>query len=119
MIDISDGFLGDLGHICEESLVGAEIHKEKCPISRDLQQAARVLENDPYDFFLGDSDDYELIITCPPGHVDDIAAVVSSVSSVPVTEVGSITSASAGMQLIVPDGKSRPVSPSGWDHFSA
>ena len=67
MIDTSDGFLGDLGHICEESKVGAELFKEKIPVSEDLREAARVLGRDPYDFFLGESDDYELVITCRPG----------------------------------------------------
>ena len=66
MIDTSDGFLGDLGHICEESSVGAELFKEKLPVSEDLREAAHILHQDPYDFFLGESDDYELVITCRP-----------------------------------------------------
>ena len=69
MIDTSDGFLGDLGHICEESGVGAELFKEKLPVSEDLREAALMLHRDPYDFFLGDSDDYELVITCRPQDV--------------------------------------------------
>jgi thiamine-monophosphate kinase len=51
LIDTSDGFLGDLGHICEESGVGAELFKEKFPVSEHLRETALRLRVDPYDFF--------------------------------------------------------------------
>ena len=91
MIDTSDGFLADLGHICEESHVGADLFKEKLPISEALCRAAALLNQDPYDFLLGESDDYELVITCRP---EDVASLLSKVPErcpVPVTEVGRIT----------------------------
>lgn len=118
MIDTSDGFLGDLGHICEESGVGADVFQEKLPISEDLRQAATQLEQDPYQLFLQDSDDYELIITCSPDHVDRIRFRVAKVSDVPVTEVGRITDRVGQMELILPEGDSRRVTPAGWDHFA-
>ncbi len=118
MIDTSDGFLGDLGHICQESGVGALLIQEKFPISEDLKQTALQLKLDPYELFLQDSDDYELIITCSPEHVDQIRSAISSVSDVPVTEVGSITDAVGDFQLILHDGSQRRIQPSGWDHFA-
>jgi len=118
MIDTSDGFLGDLGHICQESGVGALLIQEKFPISEDLKQTALQLKLDPYELFLQDSDDYELIITCSPEHVDQIRSAISSVSDVPVTEVGSITDAVGEFRLILPDGSQRRIQPSGWDHFA-
>ena len=117
MIDTSDGFLGDLGHICQESRAGAELFQEKLPISEELRQAAIQLGQDPYDLVLQDSDDYELIITCPIDHVDGIRSVVASLSDVPVTEVGRITEHSTGMRLIRPDGTKQDMMPAGWDHF--
>jgi thiamine-monophosphate kinase len=117
MIDTSDGFLGDLGHICEESRVGAELFKEKFPISEHLREAADRLRGDPYDFFLGDSDDYELIITCWPQDVPRIRSTVSQCCPVLLTEVGRITDAAGEIFLLLPDGTKRPVNPSGWDHF--
>jgi thiamine-monophosphate kinase len=117
MIDTSDGFLGDLGHICEESKVGAELFKERLPISEPIREAASRLHRDPYDFFLGDSDDYELLITCRSEDMDRLRLVISESSPVLLTEVGRITDAAGKIVLQLPDGTKHPVKPSGWDHF--
>jgi thiamine-monophosphate kinase len=116
MIDTSDGFLGDLGHICEESRAGAQLFKARIPVSENLRQAAGALGRDPYDFFLGDSDDYELIITCGPEHVDLLCSVAARCGAVPVAEVGRITDAE-GITLLLPGGDMRPLKSSSWDHF--
>ena len=117
MIDTSDGFLGDLGHICEESGVGAELFKERLPLSEDLREAALLLHRDPYDFFLGESDDYELVITCQPQDVASLRSVITRCCLVPLTEVGRITGAAREITLLLPDGDRHPVKLSGWDHF--
>jgi thiamine-monophosphate kinase len=117
MIDTSDGFLGDLGHICEESGVGAELFQEKLPVSENLREAALMLHRDPYDFILGDSDDYELVITCPPKNVALLRSTVNRCGSVPLTEVGNITGAACEMTLVLSNGERRPVIPKSWDHF--
>jgi len=118
MIDTSDGFLGDLGHICQGSGVGAVLIQEQLPISEDLKQAALQLGLDPYELVLKDSDDYELIITCSPGSLDQIRSVTAEASDVLVTEVGRITKEVGDIRLILPDGTHRRVTPSGWDHFA-
>ena len=118
MIDTSDGFLGDLGHICQDSGVGAELIQEKLPISEHLLQAAPQLGRDPYDLVLQDSDDYELIITCSADHVDRVCSAIAGLSDVPVTEVGRITNAEDGIKLILPDGTKQGIAPAGWDHFA-
>ena len=118
MIDTSDGFLGDLGHICEESKVGAELFKEKIPMSEDLREAARVLDRDPCDFFLGESDDYELVVTCQPQDVALIRSVAARCGAAPVTEIGRITAAH-GITLLLSGGEKRRLKASSWDHFRA
>jgi thiamine-monophosphate kinase len=117
MIDTSDGFLGDLGHICQESGVGAIIILEKFPVREELLQVAAELGRDPYELLLQESDDYELIITCPPESISTICSSVASFSNVPVNEVGRIVEASKGIKLIQLDGNQRAVFPVGWDHF--
>jgi thiamine-monophosphate kinase len=118
MIDTSDGFLGDLGHICQDSGVGAELIQEKFPISEDLRQAALELKLDPYELFLQDSDDYELIITSAPKNVAKLRSAIASVSEVPVTQVGKTTDSVGDIQLILPDGTRQRITPAGWDHFT-
>jgi thiamine-monophosphate kinase len=117
MIDISDGFLGDLGHICEESHVGAELIHEKLPVSEHLKNITPPSGKTIYDLVMGDSDDYELIITCSPENIDDVRSVIGSISDIPVTEVGRIISPSEGIQLILLDGTKKRIHPKGWDHF--
>lgn len=118
MIDTSDGLLGDLGHICEESGVGVVIFQEKLPVSQDLKSGALRLGWDPFELVLHESDDYELIITCSSENVASLRSLIVDVSNVPVSEIGRITDKAGELRLILTNGTERPVSPEGWDHFS-
>lgn len=118
MIDTSDGFLGDLGHICEESRVGAELFHENIPVSKDLREAASAIGKDPRDFFLGESDDYELVITCKPKEVYRLNDVATTCGVYPVTEIGRIT-AGHGITLLLAGGERRELRSTSWDHFRA
>ena len=117
MIDTSDGFLGDLGHICEESRVGALLVHEKFPLSDELREAARTLNKEPGEFFLGDSDDYQLIITCDSKRVDRIRSAIARFYDGPVTEVGKVMTPDHGIRLLFADGSEQRLSAKGWDHF--
>jgi thiamine-monophosphate kinase len=63
-IDISDGLLQDLGHICERSRVGARIDAAAIPVSR----AYRAVYGEDLELALGGGEDYELVFCLRPGH---------------------------------------------------
>jgi len=65
MIDISDGLLADLCHICDESKTGAVIYTEKIPLSAELLSVANEFGRDPLDFALKGGEDYVLLFTAP------------------------------------------------------
>ncbi|HSR13156.1 MAG TPA: thiamine-phosphate kinase, partial [Thermodesulfobacteriota bacterium] len=117
MIDTSDGFLGDLGHICEESSLGAELMMENIPLNEKLRSAAHQLNCDPRDFFLGESDDYELIVTCRPEDAERLEAVVRESGEIPLARVGTMTEKAEGIFLVLPDGSRRAAKALSWDHF--
>jgi thiamine-monophosphate kinase len=117
MIDMSDGLLGDLGHICEQSGLGALLVQELLPVSDVLRAAALESRRDPFDWVLGDSDDYELILTCPSERVESLRALIHAVAGAAVSEVGRLTEAWAGIRIRRPDGSEGFSFPAGWDHF--
>lgn len=88
-IDVSDGLFADLGHICTVSRLGAEIRRDRIPVS---PAACAALEEDGVmtDACWGrlfGGDDYELLFTAPPDARDAILAVADDVG-VPVAEIG-------------------------------
>lgn len=86
-IDISDGLLADLGHICERSAVNATIDVEALPLSPVLRPMRNTRAGER--FFLAGGDDYELCFTAPPTRA---AAVLRAGvrAGVAVTRVGQI-----------------------------
>lgn len=65
MIDISDGLIADLNHICEASNTGAIIYLENLPISQELLSIKELLPLPLHELALYGGEDYELIIVVP------------------------------------------------------
>jgi thiamine-monophosphate kinase len=72
MIDVSDGLLQDLGHICRSSGVGADVDPELIPLSEPLRRVADAFDVDPLDWALGGGEDYVLLFTVPDDLEDDL-----------------------------------------------
>ncbi len=90
-LDISDGLVADLQHICEESLVGAVINLESLPVSSELSRYES--ECPIYDWALAGGDDYQLCFTVSPRNIDTVNALIA-LGEIDATEVGEIVSGS-------------------------
>jgi thiamine-monophosphate kinase len=75
-IDISDGLLADLGHICEMSGCGAVIDVERVPLSAEI--LSLFPPQDALAHALGGGDDYELCFTAPPSQAEAIEAALEA-----------------------------------------
>ncbi len=110
-IDISDGLIADLKHICGSSQVGARINKDLIPIHPALQAH---FKDECLQLALTGGEDYELLFTATAEIMEQVKETVSS----PVTVIGEIITGTPGL-VIVSDatGKSYPYRKSGWEHF--
>jgi thiamine-monophosphate kinase len=113
-IDISDGLLGDLGHICRLSGVGATVDLGAIPLSPIGAQ--HVATKAGLTAILAGGDDYELCFTAPPNSRDSIAEL-TDVLGVPLTRIGQVKRGK-GVSLMGPDGKPVRIDGRGYDHFS-
>jgi thiamine-monophosphate kinase len=115
-IDVSDGLSSDLGHIAEESGVGARVFASRLPISADLQFFCRRFGRSPLDYALSGGEDYTLLLTAAAENAGAIADAFQAAFGRPLYAIGEITD-SAGMELVDAAGHSTPIAPTGWDHF--
>ncbi|MEY2662305.1 MAG: hypothetical protein RIQ35_622 [Pseudomonadota bacterium] len=92
-LDISDGLLGDLGHILKASQVNAEVLIDQLPVSRTLAEQKVGLRRQ---CAASGGDDYELCFTAPKNKRAELESL--STALLPLTRIGSITSASNGTE---------------------
>ncbi len=115
-IDLSDGLMGDLGHVLQRSGVAAVVDVDALPRSAVLAAQAPALQ---HLCLLAGGDDYELLFTAPAHHREAVQAAARN-AGVAVTRVGSVLAADAATPLRVVDGQGRPVATPwrGFDHFA-
>jgi thiamine-monophosphate kinase len=105
-IDISDGLVGDLGHILQQSQVGACIEWEDLPLSPEVK--AYIEDTGDWAMPLTAGDDYELCFTVSPDKVQNL--------SIPHTKIGAIES-ELGLRLNK-SGIIQPLEVKSFEHFS-
>lgn len=113
-IDISDGLVGDLGHILAASNVGATLDADALPAGPALAAQPRDLRRR---FCAAGGDDYELCFTAAPERREAILAA-GLASGTAVTRVGSITAA-PGLRLVDARGEALDLRLAGFDHFAS
>jgi thiamine-monophosphate kinase len=116
MADISDGLLGDLGHILKASHVGAEI---ELSTTSTLMQTADLWSCPPelaMTCVLSGGDDYELVFCAPPSSSSRVHAAAQA-SGTRITRIGRITENPA---LVLRDATGQAVSTQfrSFDHFA-
>lgn len=111
-IDISDGLLGDLGHILERSAVGARVEWNRVPRSEALRRQA---ETDQRRLALAGGDDYELLFAAPAGRRGEVERAAAG-AGVAVTRIGEVTS-TGRLELVDADGRAMDTAPHAFDHF--
>jgi thiamine-monophosphate kinase len=114
MLDVSDGLLADLGHICDASGVGATVRLASLPLSA---AARRLVEAQPE---LGPrlatgGDDYELLFAAPPDASAAIGRLAAELA-LPIADIGTIEPG-GGVHLVDAAGNPIPVAAAGWRHF--
>ena len=124
--DISDGLLGDLGHILQRSHVGATLDTA-IAINLLAAQAYFTRASGPFcnmlspqmalQCVLAGGDDYELVFTAPPAQRAAVRAA-SQASATPVTRIGQIDAA-PGLRLVDGHGAAVANTFTSFDHFKA
>lgn len=114
MMDISDGLVADLGHICDVSRVGAVVEAARVPLS-PAAQAAIAAEPKLLTAALAVGDDYELLLTASPGSEAAILQA-SQAAGVLVTRIGRIEPGT-GVRVVDARGAVIPLADAGYRHF--
>ena len=115
-IDISDGLVGDLGHILRRSNVGATIRADAAASLLAAPREAVPDDAARADLALAGGDDYELAFTAPPAAREAVMAA-SRASATRVTRIG-VIEAQPGLRVV--DGEGRPIDRrfASFDHFA-
>jgi thiamine-monophosphate kinase len=110
-IDVSDGLLQDIGHVCEMSKVGAAIRAGDVPVSDALLAA---YPDDALPMACSGGEDYELVLVATSG----VIQAMSDLRPGEMTTIGRITDGPPG-QVRVSDrtGAEITIPEAGWDHL--
>ncbi len=113
MLDVSDGLLQDLDHLCEESHVGMRIEVSQLPVSEAYRG---LLGPQAWELALTGGEDYELLF-CAPAAQRTVMRAVAETCQCAVTRIGKIVPERDGRQVIDAAGKPYTPTRGGHDHF--
>ena len=113
-IDISDGLVGDLGHILRQSGVGATL--DTTPVMLTMRAGEFIDAERRLEFVLSGGDDYELAF-CAPANQRDAVQAASRAAVTRVTRIGHIDE-EAGLRLLDTRGRTIERPYASFDHFA-
>jgi thiamine-monophosphate kinase len=110
-MDISDGLIADLQHICDASHAGAIVNTDAVPVHPAVKTA---FGNEALDMAISGGEDYELLFTA--GH--DIMDKIKKQMDCQVTVIGKIVADDkCGIILKDKEGNLSKTGKTGWNHF--
>lgn len=112
-IDLSDGLIADLGHICQASNVGANVVLDALPLSNIMRDS--VLSDDAIALALSGGDDYELLFTVSEDNKVGMETAMSHAGT-PVTCIGQLNTSQTISTTL--NNKPTPISTAGFEHFA-
>jgi thiamine-monophosphate kinase len=116
-MDVSDGLVGDLGHICEASLVGAAIRADQVPLADATRSAVERGLGQGLATALTGGDDYELLFTAPVA-ADDRVRRIGTDLGLRLTAIGMIM-AGSGVRVDGADSQPMTLPAGGYRHFGS
>ncbi|HVB68620.1 MAG TPA: thiamine-phosphate kinase [Acetobacteraceae bacterium] len=111
-MDVSDGLVQDLGHLCRAAGLAATIEAALVPLS----PAARAAGPNWLPTCLTGGDDYELLLAVPAGAEPGLRTVAAE-HGVPLTRIGHFHPGPPGVIVRGADGVAMPLPVGGWSHF--
>ncbi len=114
-MDVSDGLLGDLGHLCRASGLGAEIDADDLPLSSAARAALAAGIGEGIETVACGGDDYEILFTASPEAAPALAALSREID-VQLTRIGRMVS---GSDVMLRDGAGNRIAAGrgGYRHF--
>ncbi len=116
-LDVSDGVVGDVGHICEESGLGAVLWSYDLPISDAARKVADAADANVLEYALFGGEDYQLIFTATKTNMNRITEEFEK-SGTSVTIIGCMETGEPHVRVVDDSGEEIDFQSGAWDHFS-
>jgi thiamine-monophosphate kinase len=111
MIDISDGLVSEVFHICKESDLGVAIFEDKLPIDEESNNAAGEFKIDPTTCALNGGEDYELLFTVGQSEFEKLK------NHSDISMIGYMDKKENGKNLVTKKQNTTLLQAQGWNHF--
>jgi thiamine-monophosphate kinase len=112
-IDLSDGLISDLGHVCSASKVGANIVLDDLPISNALRDTVGMEK--AFDIALVGGDDYELLFTVSEDNKVGMETALANSGNI-ITCIGQLNGSDKISTTL--NSKPVPINAKSFEHFS-